>query len=191
MIAITGGIGTGKSFVCKILRGRGINVYDCDLAAKRLMRESSQIRTSLIGLIGPEAYVGDNLNKPVVAQFLLSSEENNKSINSIVHPAVAEDFKQSGYEWMECAILYESGFYTLVDRVVAVSAPYNVRLQRIVSRDNISPERAAEWIARQLPQEEIDSKADYVISNDGSHDLEEQIDNLLVNIYDNNFGYNR
>lgn len=191
MIAITGGIGTGKSYVCHLLRERGIDVYDCDLAAKRLMRESRQIRTSLTALIGPEAYVGDSLNKPVVAQFLLASDENNKAINFIVHPAVAEDFKLSGYEWMECAILYESGFNALADRVVAVSAPYDVRLQRIVKRDNISPEKAAEWIARQLPQEEIDLRADYVISNDGCQDLEEQIDNLLMNIYDNNFGNSR
>lgn len=191
MIAITGGIGTGKSYVCQLLRKRGIDVYDCDLAAKRLMRESRQIRASLTALIGPEAYVGDSLNKPVVAQFLLASDENNKAINFIVHPAVAEDFKLSGYEWMECAILYESGFNTLADRVVAVSAPYDVRLQRIVRRDNISPEKAAEWIARQLPQKEIDLRADYVISNDGCQDLEEQINNLLMNIYDNNFGNSR
>lgn len=191
MIAITGGIGTGKSYVCNLLRMRGIDVYDCDSAAKRLMRESPEIRASLMHLIGSNAYVGDTLNKPVVAQFLLASDENAKAINAIVHPAVAEDFKKSGYEWMECAILYESGFDTLVDMVVAVSAPYDVRLRRIVSRDNIPSEKAAEWIAHQLPQEKIDNLADYVITNDGRNDLDEQINNLLVKIYDNNFGNNR
>ena len=106
---ITGGIGTGKSYVCNLLRKRGIDVYDCDSAAKRLMRTSAYIRERLTTLIGEDAYSDDGtLNKPVVAKFLLQSEENKQSINAIVHPVVMEDFLASGQQWMECAILYLS-----------------------------------------------------------------------------------
>lgn len=104
-IAITGGIGSGKSFLCRLLEERGIQIYDCDDAAKRLMRHDKQLQEKLIHLIGPDSYVKGELNKPVVAQFLLASEANKQAINSIVHPAVIQDFYASGMQWMECAIL--------------------------------------------------------------------------------------
>jgi dephospho-CoA kinase len=80
---------------------------------------------------------------------------------------------------MECAIMYESGFDKLVDRVVAVTAPENVRIERIMRRDGISRERAGEWIARQWHQDEVRRRADYEIINDGIQDVEKQIDTLL------------
>ena len=121
-IAVTGGIGSGKSYVCHLLEQRGISIYDCDAAAKRLMRTSSVLRHQLTSLIGPNAYVraqgskvmGEDdtldvykLNKAAVAQFLLASEENAKAIDDIVHPAVAEDFLLSGLSWLESAILFQ------------------------------------------------------------------------------------
>ena len=110
-IAITGGIGSGKSYVCQLLTQHGISIYDCDSAAKRLMRTSPVLRQQLTKLIGPDTYDAEGqLNKAEVARFLLLSEQNAQAINAIVHPAVAQDFKESGYQWMECAILYESGF---------------------------------------------------------------------------------
>ena len=108
-IGITGGIGSGKSYVCKRLEARGIQVYDCDSAAKRLIRTSPDIHDRLASLIGPEVWTDGQLNKAVMAQFLLASEENAKAIDAIVHPAVFRDFEQSGLQWMESAILYESG----------------------------------------------------------------------------------
>ena len=150
-IAITGGIGSGKSYVCRLLTTRGISIYDCDSAAKRLMRTSPIIRQQLCQLIGPKAYHADGLlNKAEVANFLMASEENKQAINAIVHPAVAEDFLQSGMQWMECAILYESGFDHLVDSVIVVTAPLNVRLERIMQRDHISRESALAWINKIL-----------------------------------------
>lgn len=185
---ITGGIGSGKSYVCKLLAERGITVYDCDSAAKRLMRTSQELRQRLTDLIGPETYLHTHhtteqdewqLNKAAVAQFLLASEANAHAVDAIVHPAVFHDFEESGLQWMESAILFESGINRLVDRVIVVTAPEEVRIDRIMKRDDISREKAIEWIGRQWPQEEVRQRADFEIVNDGVADLNQQIDNIL------------
>lgn len=178
-IAVTGGIGSGKSYVCHILSERGIRVYDCDAAAKRLMRSSEDIRRQLCLLIGEEAYVGERVNKAAVARFLMESEENTQKVNAIVHPAVGLDFLMSGLTWMECAILFESGFDRYVDRVVCVTAPEEVRVARIMRRDDISREEAYAWMAKQMPQQEVLARSDYEIVNDGMRDVASQIDRLI------------
>ena len=177
-VAITGGIGSGKSFGCRMLAEHGIEIYDCDAAAKRLMRTSSELRARLTGLVSSNLYDGERLNKPVMAQFLLSSDENQRAVNAIVHPAVGEDFLRSGMKWMECAILFESGFDKLVDYKICVVAPLEIRLQRIMQRDGLTRQKAMEWISKQMPQEEVSSKCDFVIVNDGVADLQQQIENL-------------
>ena len=171
-IGITGGIGSGKSYVCRLLERRGIEVYDCDAAAKRLIRTSTRLRQQLKELIG-------SLQKADISRFLLASEGNQQAVNAIVHPAVFQDFEASGMQWMESAILYESGADRLVDRVVVVTAPEEVRIERVMSRDSISREKALQWIARQWPQEEVRQRADFEIVNDGEADLEKQIERLL------------
>lgn len=174
-IGITGGIGSGKSYVCKLLKAHGIEVYDCDQAAKRIIRTSEEVRQKLLQLIG-------SLEKADIARFLLESETNAKKIDAIVHPAVFHDFEESGYQWMESAILYESGANKLVDRVVVVTAPEEVRIQRVMQRDTISREKALQWMQRQWPQEELRRRADYEVLNDGHADLNEQIEALLKRI---------
>lgn len=187
-VAITGGIGSGKSYVCKLLQQRGINIYDCDQAAKRLIRTSPDIRRQLTMLIGSEAYLGEDgqggwiLNKAVVAQFLLGSEANAHAIDDIVHPTVFHDFETSGIQWLESAILYESGMDKLVNRVIVVTAPQEVRIQRVMQRDRISREKVLEWMSRQWSQDEIRQRADYEIINDGQADLNEQIEQLLTSL---------
>ena len=183
-IGITGGIGSGKSYVCKLLHARGITVYDCDAAAKRLMRTSPALQQQLCDLIGPDTYLPDGtLNKALVARFLLASEQNAKSIDAIVHPAVFADFATSGINWMESAILFESGASQLVDRVVVVTAPEDVRIRRVMQRDGITAEKAREWMAKQWAQEEVRRRAHYEIVNDGLQDLNSQIDSLLTQLY--------
>ena len=169
---ITGGIGSGKSYVCKLLALRGIEVYDCDAAAKRLMRTSPDIQKMLTELIG-------STEKADIAHFLLQDEANAKAIDAIVHPAVFRDFEESGIEWMESAIMYESGIYQLVDRVIVVTAPDELRIQRVMQRDGISREKALQWMARQWPQEEVRQRADFEIVNDGVASLNEQLEELL------------
>lgn len=196
-IGITGGIGSGKSYVCRLLEARGYAVYDCDSAAKRLIRTSPFIRRRLTALIGPQTYFKESgarsqetevrsqesgeyiLNKKAVAEFLLESEDNARAIDRIVHPAVFRDFIQSGMEWMESAIIYESGIYRLVDRVIVVTAPEELRIQRVMARDKISREKVLEWMGRQWPQEEVRRRADFEIVNDGHADIEQQLNNFI------------
>jgi dephospho-CoA kinase len=188
-IGITGGIGSGKSYVCQRLIARGYEVYDCDSAAKRLMRSSPEIREQLTALIGPDTYLevkdekGEareyTLNKKKVAEFLLVSEDHAKAVDAIVHPAVFRDFEASGMMWMESAILFESGAYCLVDKTIVVTAPEEVRIQRVMQRDGISREKVLEWMNRQLPQEEVRRRADFEIVNDGEADIEKQLNKIL------------
>ena len=188
-IGITGGIGSGKSYVCRLLEQRGYAVYDCDSAAKRLIRSSPFIRRRLTALIGPETYFKESgeyiLNKKAVAEFLLKSEDNARAIDRIVHPAVFRDFIESGMEWMESAIIYESGIQRLVDRVIVVTAPEELRIQRVMARDEISREKVLEWMSRQLPQEEVRQRADFEIVNDGLADLNQQLDDIIKEISNN------
>lgn len=181
IVALTGGIGAGKSYVCQLLQDYGIEVYDCDAAAKRLMRTSTPLQKALQQLVGDNVYRDGILQKPVLAQFLLASNRNQKAVNDIIHPAVAADFMQSGYQWLESAIYFDSGFDKRVhaDKVVCVTAPTEVRLRRIMERDGISSEKAQEWIDCQLPQAEVVSRSDYEIKNDGLSSVRQQIEHII------------
>lgn len=180
VVAITGGIGSGKSYVCRLLEERGIRVYDCDSAAKRLMRTSPLLQQRLTHLIGDDTFIDGRLNKAAVASFMMQSDDNVKAVNAIVHPAVADDFFQSDYTWMETAILYDCGFDRYADIVIAVIAPQETRISRIMKRDGISRAKALEWISKQMDQQEVSRRADHVIINDGTHDLPSQIDRILT-----------
>ncbi len=181
-VAITGGIGSGKSYVCSVLKKHGIDVYDCDDAAKRIMHCDSNVRQSLIDLIGKDAYVDDNINRPLISSYILSSVDNAARVNAIVHPAVAEDFIKSEMSIMECAILFSSGFDALVDKVVCVTAPIEVRVERVIKRDGISREKALDWINCQMEQSELIARSDYVVENDGKCDVELLVEKMIKDL---------
>jgi dephospho-CoA kinase len=175
-IGITGGIGSGKSYVCKRLQAKyDIEVYDCDAAAKRLIRTSPDLQQQIIQLAG-------SLDKAAMSRFLLASEANQQAMNAIVHPAVFRDFQESGIQWMESAILFESGADKLVDKSVVVTAPQEVRIQRVMQRDGITREKTLQWMNRQWSQDEVVAHADYEIVNDGIADIDKQIEQLLKTI---------
>ena len=178
-VGLAGGIGSGKSYVAARLAARGITVYDCDSAAKRLMRNSPMLRQQLTDLVG-------SLDKAAISRFLLESEANQQAINAIVHPAVFTDFLESGLDWLESAIMYESGADRYVDRVIVVTAPEEVRIGRIMRRDGITRHQAQQWIARQWPQEKVRQLADYEIVNDGQQDIDSQIENIIKSLYRHN-----
>lgn len=180
-IAITGGIGSGKSYVCKLLADRGVKVYDCDAAAKRIMATDTALQANLNAVVGEEVFIDGILQKPILAKFLLASEANKQAINDVVHPAVAADFIASNYQWLESAILFDAKFNERInfDYIVCVIAPEDVRIERIAQRDGISHEQALQWIKHQMPQEVMEKKADFIIINDGTSDLSAAIMSLL------------
>ena len=180
-IAITGGIGSGKSYVCKLLADRGVKVYDCDAAAKRIMATDTALQANLNAVVGEEVFIDGILQNPILAKFLLASEANKQAVNDVVHPAVAADFIASNYKWLESAILFDAKFNERInfDYIVCVIAPEDVRIERIAQRDGISHKQALQWIKRQMPQEEMAQKSNFIIINDGTSDLSAAIMSLL------------
>lgn len=185
-IAITGGIGSGKTYVSTLLQQRGIPIYNADTEAKRLMASDSDIRKDLIALLGDEVYQDGALNKPLLAGYLFSSPEHVRQINAIVHPRVKADF----YQWLkarenfafagiESAILFEAGFQDCVDYVVMVYAPETLRLERAMKRDAASERQIRDRMAAQMDEEQKREKSHFVILNDGSSSLDAQLAELL------------
>lgn len=185
-IGITGGIGSGKSVVSRLLEVMGIPVYISDVETKRLMVSDVCIRKELSALLGGEVYVGGVLNRPLLASYLFGNPEHAKQINGIVHPCVKEDFRR----WVRCraafpvvgmesAILVESGFTGEVDVVVMVYAPEEVRIARAVRRDASSRELIEKRVRSQMNDEEKRKYADFVIVNDGETPLIPQVLELL------------
>lgn len=185
-IGLTGGIGCGKSHVAAVLRRWGIPVYDTDREAKRLMAESSAIRDGLTALLGPEAYGPDGKpDRARVAAYLFASPEHAQRINSLVHPAVRDDFLRWAAEQdapcvaMECAILYESGFDRLVDEVLLVVAPESVCLERAMRRDGATEEQVRARMAAQMTDAERRGRARYVLENGSGADVEPPLREML------------
>ncbi len=180
-LGITGGIGSGKTYVARMFREMGVPVYDTDSEAKRLMLEHLSIREELVALLGEDVYLGGQLNKPLLAGYLFASPVNASRINTIVHPRVRDDFRT----WaslqpletvaLESAILFEAGFEDTVDKVIVVYAPLEVRVRRVMERDHATEEQVRARIAAQMSDEEKVRRADFVIVNDGVQDLLPQI----------------
>lgn len=184
--AITGGIGSGKSYVSSLLEERGIPIYNADFESKRLTVQDEGIRKELVALLGEDIYQGATLNKPLLASYLFANSDNAVKVNSIIHPRVKDDFRrwvesQKGVPLvgLESAILYESGFDDVVDQVVMVYAPEAVRLQRAMKRDNATEEQVRARMSAQMDDEEKRSKADFVLMNDGIMPLDVQLDDLV------------
>ena len=188
-IAITGGIGSGKSYISNILQEYGIPIYNTDDEAKRLMVSDEGIRRDLVALLGEDVYVEGTLNKSLLASYLFADAENAARINGIVHPRVKMDFcrwleQHADQEivGMECAILFEAGFDDAVDSVVMVYAPEDLRVERAMKRDHATEAQIRARIAAQLDDEEKRKRADYVIYTDGSIPLDSQLSTLIAQL---------
>lgn len=192
IIGITGGIGSGKSYVSRILTQQfGIPVYDCDTEAKRLNNQSPQIRQALTTLLGTEVYGPDGmLRKDILAAYLFQAAENQQRINAIIHPVVRQDFQawcqrqQCPTMALESAILFESGFDNLADVILNVTAPLPLRIQRTVERDHTTAQQVENRIRLQLSDEVRCQRSHHIIHNDG-RDLIPQL-SAIVNTYAEN-----
>lgn len=187
IIGITGGIGAGKTLVADILRQLNVPVYDADQMAKQLMNESEALKMKITAAFGSQSYSDHKIDRNYLAQRVFKNEYDLKLLNSIVHPAVLDDFKnwcknnENQVSGIESAILIESGFHRFVDKVLHVQAPMSIRIQRIMQRDGVGPKTASERIQAQLSDEERNQHADFVLENDGRAVLP-QIESILASL---------
>ncbi len=178
IIGLTGGIGTGKSFISKGLAGLGYEVYDSDAAAQRLIHDNLCVRSQVELLFGSDIFVNDQYDKRRVASLVFNNPELLDKLNQIVHPAVAYDLREwaNGAKgevvFVESAILFESGFNKLCKAVVCVSAPDEVRVERVLERDKTSREAVEKRMHSQAEQEWIREQSDLVVENDGTVSVE-------------------
>lgn len=189
LVGITGGIGSGKSYFCHILQGMGFPVFDTDTAARNEMLENTELRTRLQKLVSPDVFKADgSLNKPVIRKFLHASPENAARFDAEVHPCVRKSWrcwakKQASHiVFMECALLYEAEFDNEVAYTVLVTAPEDLRVERVMKRDGISAQTVRKWISMQLDEKQKMFRADYIIYNNGEADMQGEVRKLILDL---------
>ncbi|MCB9196926.1 MAG: dephospho-CoA kinase [Flavobacteriales bacterium] len=186
-IGLTGGIGSGKSTVARIFESFGVPVYYADTEAKRLMHESP-IRQQIIGRFGEESYVNGDLNRSYLAKKVFKDPKALQDLNNIVHPIVGKDYA----EWClrqtenivvkEAAILIESGAIDSVDKVVVVTAPEEIRIDRVMKRDGVAEDEVRARMKNQIKEEDRLKYADFIVLNDGNNHLIEQVKRILISL---------
>jgi len=181
-VGITGGIGSGKSTVCKVFRIMGIPVFEADPVAKQLMNTDPLIREQLVRLFGEAVYLPDQtIDRKHLAGIVFNDSSLLKKLNAIVHPAVQNAFdewclkQQSPYVLHEAAILFESGFYKFMDKTITIVVNENERIERVMKRDKITAELVKQRIKNQMNDEERIKLADFVISNNDNELIIPQI----------------
>lgn len=181
-IGITGGIGSGKTTVCKIFETLDIPIYYADDRAKALMVESDVIREQLKKEFGAAAYLENGaLNRAHIANIAFSDPKKLAYLNAVVHPAVAEDAatwqaaQTSPYTIKEAALLFESGSYRALDAIITVYAPKSIRIERVMQRDNTSRAAVLSRLNKQMPDMDKLNLADYIITNNGYQPLIPQV----------------
>lgn len=183
-IGVTGGIGSGKSIICKIFSNLGIPIYDADSRAKIILIENEQLRTDIIKAFGSSSYLEDgSLNRGFLAKTVFADEPSLAILNALVHPKVGQDYLEwvsqhpsFPYTIKEAALMFESGSDKNLDTVIAVSAPEAVRIERVLKRDAHRTEKdVRDIISRQMDEDEKLKLADHIIYNDGKQLLIPQV----------------
>ncbi|PWD97699.1 dephospho-CoA kinase [Marinilabilia rubra] len=183
-IGVTGGIGSGKSTVCRIFETMKIPVYYADLRARRLIEKDERIIQGYKKLFGDEAYDAGILDRNFVAGKVFADPSLLRRVNELVHPVVREDFKawiaiqEADYVIQEAAVLLESGGYKTLDKVILVSAPKELRLSRVIQRDRIDKERVKERMKNQWTDEQRRLLCDYEVIADDEHLIVPQVLNI-------------
>ena len=183
-VGITGGIGSGKSTVCHIFSSLGIPIFNADAETKQLYTNSTELRQQLIVTFGEDVFLTSGaINKAFLSEKL-KFDEGRKALNATVHPFVFERFKhwseeqKSPYVIKEAAILFESGADKTVNKSILVTAPMDIRIDRVKSRDGRTPEEIQSIMASQWSESRLMELVDFVVINDGNHSLIEQVRDL-------------
>lgn len=183
-VGITGGIGSGKSTVCRLFAERGVAVYDTDAAAKRLMAEDEALKRGIVARFGAESYRDGVLNRPYLAERVFGDDKEREALNGLVHPAVIADFErwaeeqQGEYVVLESAILFEAGLDKHLDRVVAVLAPEALRVERAMKRDGATRAQILSRMTAQLDDDTLSCRADVSVVNIFEEELEQIVQEL-------------
>ncbi|WP_150451672.1 dephospho-CoA kinase [Arenibacter lacus] len=171
IVGLTGGIGSGKSTVAAMFRELGVPVYNSDTEAKWLMGNSESLKQQIIALLGEGSYKDGALNRAYISQRVFKNGELLKDLNKIVHPAVAQHFKEwaqqqnSAYVIQEAAIIFENGNQGRYDQIILVTAPLESRVNRVVKRDGVSPEQVMERVENQWEDAKKAPLSHFVINN--------------------------
>jgi dephospho-CoA kinase len=196
---LTGGIGSGKSTVCKIFSILGVPVYQADIAAKRLYDTDKELQNALKLLFGEQLYLSGNLDRRMLAGIIFSDKENLKKINELVHPAVKKDFLEytaalpevTPYVIHEAAILYEAKIENMFDVVINVVAPENLKIERVLSREKTTEKDVKQRIASQWSDKLKIELSDYNIINDNRTPILPQILHIHKELTSMNVNFNR
>ena len=171
-VGITGGIGSGKSTVCKVFKLLGVSVFEADLVAKKLMDSDDRIKTGLVNLFGESVYTPSGIvDRKKLASIIFNNDIQLRKVNELVHPVVRSQFlrwvedQEVPYVVHEAAILFESGFYKIMDFTILVSAPENERIERVTKRDGSMPEQVKERMMKQWSDDEKRKLASAEINN--------------------------
>lgn len=170
-LGVTGGIGSGKTTVCRVFRVLGVPVFVADAAAKTLMNSDPVIRREMNAIAGRDLYSSGELDRKQLADIIFNRPDLLQTVNATVHPAVLRHFEEWAgnhdvpYVIIEAAILFEAKADILVDRVVSISAPVEERISRVMGRSELSREEVVERIKNQLEDDEREEQSYYVINN--------------------------
>ena len=184
-IGITGGIGSGKSTVSKIIESMGYEVFNSDVEAKKILNSNPQVKQDLVDLLGEEIYADNQLNRPLLAKLIFADDTLLSQVNAIVHPRVREAFNQlcenSANEMVfnEAAILIETGAHEQFDKMILVTAPKELRLSRVMQRDSASREEVESRMDKQWTDDRKLEFADVEIINDEKTPLLVQVENFI------------
>lgn len=188
VVGLTGGIGSGKTTVAKMFEEFGIPVYIADTEAKLLMNRSKVIKRKLKQLLGDDAYVDEQLNRTFVASKIFNNKTLLEDVNAIVHPRVAKHFKRwlakqsAPYIIKEVAVLFENGSYKECDYIITVSAPVEVRIQRVLKRDNSTRTKVNAIIKNQWSDDQRFRYSDFMINNENLDHTKEQVKKIHAKI---------
>ncbi len=189
-IGITGGIGSGKSTLCRMFGELGAPVYDSDSMAKKLMSNDEELKQSIIEVFGAESYVDGALNRSYLASCVFNDKESLSKLNSLVHPRVRDDFKKwceeqnAPYVILECALLFNAKFNECVDKTLCVLSPMPMRIERVISRDGLTKEEIESRMNNQISDEELHALSDMCVVNFDIEDLED-----AAKVFDKKFRY--
>ena len=184
LIGLTGGIGSGKSTIAKVLKERGYPVYNTDREAKRIIAHNPAVRSQVETLFGSNVFDGDTYLTDRVAAQVFADESLLDKLNHIVHPAVSFDLRhwakeQSGTCFVESAILFSSGLNRLCAKTVWIDAPEEMRIARTIARDGSDINKVR---ARVRAQKDDSKLADIILVNDGTKKVAQLVDDLFLHI---------